>query len=301
MRLFFLFPLLVASPLLAQATPSSLLVERLAGITAVTGFEQAFVDTLINLLPESTRDRSGSAVLVLGTGSPRRLLACPLDEPGWVVGEVEADGYLTLRRAPGRWPSPLFDQQLEGHRVTLYGRRGPVPGVVAVRSVHLTRGRNGAADEPFNVDDARVDVGAATAQEVTGLGAGVLTPVSLVKQPLRYGGDLLAAPMAGRRAACAALVLAARDVSPRSGTVVIAFVTEQNLSQRGLRTVRRTFGPFTEERLVDGAAGAPGSAQRTPDGWLLPVAHAWTTVETVSLAGAEALRTSLARWIEAGQ
>jgi putative aminopeptidase FrvX len=34
----------------------------------------------------------------------------------------------------------LFDQQLEGQRVTVFGQRGPVPAVVAVRSVHLTRG-----------------------------------------------------------------------------------------------------------------------------------------------------------------
>ena len=40
------------------------------------------------LLPGAMRDRSGSAVLVLGSGAPRRLVACPLDEPGWVVGGV---------------------------------------------------------------------------------------------------------------------------------------------------------------------------------------------------------------------
>jgi putative aminopeptidase FrvX len=214
-----------------------------------------------------------------------------------VVGSVQADGYLTLRRAPGRLPSPLFDQQLEGHRVTLFGRWGPVPGVVAVRSIHLTRGRDAGTDDPFSVDDARVDVGAASVTGARALGVDVLTPVSLAKKPRRYGTDLLAAPMAGRRAACAALVLAARESKPAAGTVVVAFVTEQNLSQRGLRTVRRTQGPFAEELVVDGGAGAPGLPTEVKEGWLLPAANVNTPVETVSLVGADSLRTRLGRWI----
>jgi putative aminopeptidase FrvX len=282
----------------AQAPAFAAVVERFAAFTAVTGFEQAVVDTLVNgLFPGSSRDRAGNAVLVMGSGAPRRLVACPLDEPGWVVGGVTADGYLTLRRAPGRLPSPLFDQQLEGHRITLFGRQGPRPGVVAVRSVHLTRGRSAGQDEPFPMDDARVDLGATSAREANALGVGVLTPVSLTKKPVRYGADLLAAPMAGRRAACAALLQAVLDARPRTGTVVVAFVTEQNLSQRGLLTVQHTQGPFVEERLVDGAPGTPGVARENADGWLLPVAHATTAVETVSLAGADSLRASLALWI----
>ena len=302
MRRFLFLPFIAFAMLpclaLGQGTPPASLVERFAAFSAVTGFEQAVVDTVIDeLLPGATRDRSGSAVLVLGSGAPRRLVACPLDEPGWVVGSVQADGYLTLRRAPGRLPSPLFDQQLEGHRVTLFGRWGPVPGVVAVRSIHLTRGRDAGTDDPFSVDDARVDVGAASVTGARALGVDVLTPVSLAKKPRRYGTDLLAAPMAGRRAACAALVLAARESKPAAGTVVVAFVTEQNLSQRGLRTVRRTQGPFAEELVVDGGAGAPGLPTEVKEGWLLPAANVNTPVETVSLVGADSLRTRLGRWI----
>lgn len=301
MRRFHFFPLFMLALLPCRASGQAVqpsLVERFAGFSAITGFEQAVVDTILGeLLPGAIRDRSGSAVLVLGSGAPRRLIACPLDEPGWVVGEVEAGGYLTLRRAPGRLPSPLFDQQLEGHRVTLFGRWGPVPGVVAVRSVHLTRGREAGVDAPFSVDDARVDVGASAATGARALGVSILTPVTLSKKPLRYGSDLLAAPVAGRRAACAALVLSAREAKPATGTVVVAFVTEQNLSERGLRTVRRTQGPFVEERLVDGGAGVPGVPTETAEGWLLPAAYTTTAVETVSLPGADSLRARIGRWI----
>src|SRR5205809_3304863 len=186
---------------------------RFASMTAVTGLEQAMVDSLRALFPGSTRDQAGNVTLTLGQGSPKRLFTCPLDEVGYVVGNILPDGFLLLRRVGGggggRTASPLFDQQLEGHRVTVFGARSAVPGVVAVKSTHLTRGRvatgAGAPDPVFTVDNAYVDVGASSAAEVQGLGIAVLAPVSLAKRPQLYGERLLAAPAAGRRAACAAL------------------------------------------------------------------------------------------------
>src|SRR5205814_1315639 len=80
-------------------------------------------------------------------------------------------------------------QELEGHRVTVFGTRSAVPGVVAVRSTHLTRGRvaTGAPDPVFTVDNAYVDVGASSAAEVQALGIAVLAPVSLAKRPQLHG------------------------------------------------------------------------------------------------------------------
>ena len=156
--------------IVALQNPESLSV-RFAAMTAVTGYEQAMADTLVALLPGSTRDRIGNVTLTLGRGTPKRLVSCALDEVGYVVGNITDDGYLLLRRV-GAVPraNPLFDQQLEGHRVTLFGRRGPVPGVVGVRSTHLTRGRPAATDPPFTVDNAYVDIGARSRDEVLALG-----------------------------------------------------------------------------------------------------------------------------------
>src|SRR6266508_1020026 len=116
---------------------------RFASMTAVTGLELAMADSLRVLFPGSVRDRVGNVTLTLGQGSPKRLCTCPLDEVGYVVGNILPDGFLLLRRVGGgdRTASPLLDQQLEGHRVTVFSARGAVPGVVGVKSTHLTRGR----------------------------------------------------------------------------------------------------------------------------------------------------------------
>jgi putative aminopeptidase FrvX len=257
---------------------------RLSAMTAVSGFEQAMGDSLLALLPGATRDPTGDITLTLGSGTPRRLAYCAVDEPGYVVGAVTPDGYLTLRRV-GRVRDRLFDQQLEGHRVTVFGDRGAVPGVVGVRSIHLTRGRpQDGGDPPFTVDQAFVDVGATSVVDVAGLGVHLLSPLALAKQPIRYGPDLLAAPVAGRRTACAALLTAARGHPRVQGTVVVAFTTQSLIGARpggGLATVVSRLGPFTATREVT-----------------LPVRFAGSPVESVSLGVARALADDLGRWME---
>jgi putative aminopeptidase FrvX len=293
--------------LAAQDRDAGALVERLAAMTAVSGYEQALTDTLLRLLPGSRKDRAGNVLLTVGDGEPKRLIACGVDEPGYVIGNVRDDGWLTLRRVVGTG-DPLFDQQLEGQRVTVFGRSGSVPGVVAVKSTHLTRGRGGS-DEPFSVDGAYVDVGASNSSDIDKLGIANLSPVALTKQPHRYGTDLLAAPSVGRRAACAALLRAALKAKP-TGRTLIAFTVEGLLSGRGLASLGQTAGPFARTIVVGAIAGAPREQPVRNDTtlagprfgpathWDLPVRYAGTPVETVSLEDVASLSLRLRAELE---
>src|SRR3989442_5022884 len=149
-------------PLSAQGDLDRLAL-RFASMTAVTGLEQAMTDSLRALFPSSVRDRAGNVTLTLGQGSPKRLCTCPLDEVGYVVGNILPDGFLLLRRVGGAPTAyPLLDQQLEGHRVTVFWTRGAVPGVVALESTHLTRGRGGpwAPRPPLSPDKTHLRVAA---------------------------------------------------------------------------------------------------------------------------------------------
>src|SRR2546428_783691 len=123
------------------------LAMRFASMTAVTGLEQAMVDSLRALFPGSTRDQSGNLTLTLGQGSPKRLCTCPLDEVGYVVGNILPDGFLLLRRArrrTARRPARARgggpgEAQREGH-----GRRR-VHGAEPLREQRRPREREGAA------------------------------------------------------------------------------------------------------------------------------------------------------------
>jgi putative aminopeptidase FrvX len=268
----------------AQSQDLPALVNRLSMMTAVSGYESAIADSVQRLLPGTTRDRLGNVILTLGTGEPRRLVYCGLDEPGYVVGNITDDGYLRLRReGSGRDTSPLFDQQIEGQRVTVWGRRGGIPGVVAVRSVHLTRGRSAAADQPFTVDGAWVDVGATSRAQAESLGILLLSPVALTKRPTRYGPNdgLIAGPFVGRRAACAALIDAVADKPKVQGTVVVGFAVQTLQAGRpGVAALAALHGPLAETKEATVAA-----------------AFDETAVETVSLDSVQAEVVALRSWL----
>jgi putative aminopeptidase FrvX len=168
--------------------------------------------------------------------------------------------------------------------------------VIAVRSIHLTRGR-GTTLGPFTSDSAYLDLGATSAAEVERRGVSVLSVVTLAKRPHRYGTDLLAAPSAGRRAACAALLDAARAAT--GSRAVVGFVVEQELSRRGLTTLANRAGPFAETIFVDAAGSASSEDGATAPALggvtrvALPVRYPGTPVETVSMADVVRLRDDL--------
>jgi putative aminopeptidase FrvX len=314
----------VATPAAAQSRPPlDSLVIRFANMSAVVGLEDAMADTVLGLLPGAVVDRAGNVVWSRGTGEPVRVALCPLDEVGYVVGAVTPEGYLTLRRAGATPMGPLFDQALEGQRVTVFGTRGAVPGVVGVRSVHLTRGRVRGPEGPFSLDDAYVDVGARDAAGVRALGIAVLSPVTRAKQAHRYGAHLVAAPDVSARAACAALLTAALgSATPAagSGTVVAAFTRRRQLRWDGASYVvmDRARSATADDVVLLGLAAPPdsldaGSVASGPDSvaaldgfqavtaWSLPTRYARTPVETVSLADVTALAERLRRFLGGGR
>ncbi|MGD0484855.1 MAG: hypothetical protein ABSB58_09430 [Gemmatimonadales bacterium] len=311
-----------AAPATAPGTGAleSLMV-RLAAMTAVTGYEDAAADSVRVLLPDSRRDRAGNVVWVRGSGEPIRVAVCPLDEVGYVVGGVTAEGYLTLRRVGATPMGPLFDQWLEGQRVTVFGRSGAVPGVVLVRSTHLQRGRAAGPDEPFGLDDAFVDVGAASPADVEALGIQLLAPLARTKRPQRYGEGLVAAPFAAERASCAALVEAVRRLpSAVGGTAVAVFAVRRHFAHDGaafaLAELARDI-PASEALLLGGAMTSDslgfgglavgrdsvvtGWGVQPMTAWNLPVRYARSPVETVATADVAALVDRLAAFLAGGR
>jgi len=192
----------------------------------------------------------------------------------------------------------------------VFGLVGPVPGVVAVRSIHLARGRS-ASDEPFSIDQAYLDVGASSPAEVEKLGIAVLSPVTLAKRPHRYGQALLASPVAARRGACAALATASlgtpAGIAP--GQLVIAFTVESRITRRGILTLGNALGPFDRTVIVDGEDEELGQLSEAVDTtlppgrfgrasiWGLPRRYGGSPVETIDLQDVANLERRLAQAI----
>ncbi|HEV2856730.1 MAG TPA: M20/M25/M40 family metallo-hydrolase [Thermoanaerobaculia bacterium] len=229
-------------------------------VPAVAGREDGAADFIAGRLRGARRDALGNVVLTVGSGEPRRLVACGLGEPGFIVSGIREDGYLRVVPAGADLVGSLWTQSFEGQTVITGGARGWRAGAVVLPSVHL----GGAGRErPFSVEDLYVDVGAESAAEVAEMGIRLMDPVALVRRPSKLAGGLVAAPAAAVKGACVALADAARRYlagyqagnRPGEGTVVFAWATSDLLNRSGLQHVLDQRGPFREAILLDAGFG----------------------------------------------
>ncbi|HEY0554367.1 MAG TPA: M20/M25/M40 family metallo-hydrolase, partial [Thermoanaerobaculia bacterium] len=228
-------------------------------IVAVSGREQPAADFIAGRLAglPVTRDSLGNVLLTVGSGEPRRLVACALGEPGLIVSGIQEDGYLRVVPDAGGPLGALWTQSFEGQTVVIGGAQGWRPGAVALPSVHLTQGTRAPRETPFSTEDLYIDVGAESAAEVAAMGIRLMDPVALIRRPSKLAGGLVAAPVAAQKGSCAALADAARrySLSPGSGTVVFAWTVSDNLNRAGLQHVERERGPFQEVLLLGAGFG----------------------------------------------
>jgi putative aminopeptidase FrvX len=253
--------LLLAAELHASSASSTSTDEILAllSVPRVVGRERAasaFVEQRLGGLggQPAERDRLGNLVLVVGSGSPRRLFAAPLDEPGYAVSRIQDDGYLRLVPVGDGRRGTLWDQFHFGQQVTISTSRGAVTGAIAIPSTHLGRLRrdSGGTIEPLTFHDAFVDVGAQSASEVAALGIELLDTVTLVKRPVRLADDTVAGPSAELATSAVALVDVARRAARNGveGTAIFAWTVLDSLNGKGLETVLHRHGPFDEAFLL---------------------------------------------------
>jgi putative aminopeptidase FrvX len=252
-----LVSILTANGVAAQGTAPDPVAEAVASwirVLAPPGADDAAAAQLAASLNGWTQDRFGNLVKRVGSGSPRRVVACGLDVPAYVVSQVTEDGYLRLRRA-GNPPHQLWDQFHEAQRVAVFTPSGPLPGVVAVPNGHF--GQQHRADTVAStMDDLWVDIGASSRDEAARAGVSLLDPVGLDRPAWSFNGHA-AGPAAGARAGCAAVATAANG-RVRSGETTFIISTLRSYAWLGLSRAMAQAGRVASLAIVsDGASGEP--------------------------------------------
>ncbi len=220
------------------AGQSNIDIARIDEVAAVTGHEERLskklMESLKDLSPKT--DNLGNVYVTIGSGTPSRLIATAIDEPGYVVSAITEDGYLRVQRLPQAAPNSVFDALNFAQPVVVITRTGKeVTGVFAGLSVHLQPGRLNPP-KMNHVEELYVDIGAKNADEVRAAGVDLLDAVTLSQSDINIGDAGRAGPGAGDRTGCNVLLELLRHIrqSNKSGTTTIAFVTQQWLGGRGL-------------------------------------------------------------------
>jgi putative aminopeptidase len=203
-----------------------------------SGEEQAVADLLderFTALGLTThRDRIGNLWTTIGTGRPSIAVLAHMDEVGLVVRRIDPDGFIHVVRLGG-----IGRRSLAARRITFLGRHGPVPGIVGVKSHHLTDPAD--AQRIPSVDEAYVDVGATSHEEVRALGVDVGTKAVFTGGFDRLAGGRVTSKALDDRAGCLLLAeLAARfaEAPPDRAVSLVATVREEFDVQGAVHAVR---------------------------------------------------------------
>ena len=90
--------------------------------------------------------------------APSVMFAGHIDEIGLMVVHIDDDGFLTFDGIGG-WDSQVF----VGQRVTILGKKGPVPGVIGKKAIHLMDKDD--REKISKIEDLWIDIGAKNKKE----------------------------------------------------------------------------------------------------------------------------------------
>jgi len=283
--------MLLVLPLIAGAQdstagPYARAVATWMSLIATPGRERAATERIMTASRVWDRDQNGNLIRRRGDGSPRRVIACGIDETGYAVSAITDDGYLRVHwNGNGKHPA-LWDQYHEGQRVIIMtqgasARPRNIPGVFAVRSNHLWR-RRVADNEPTSIENLWIDIGARSRAEAERMGVDVLDPV-VRDWPEWTFADYVAGPAAGNRAACAAVAaVASAPERPGTGETIFIISTQKSFNWTGLTAALARLGKVDALVIADAELGA---GHATPTDIRAP----WTTLRGLDIGKISAI------------
>ncbi len=186
-------------------------------------------------------DRLGNLIATVegNPQAPSVMLFTHMDQLGFVVRKIEADGLVRVERVGG-----VPERALPAQAVLLcVGEGRDLAGVIANKSHHAT-----TPEEKYQVvryADLYVDTGLASADAVAAAGVKVGTPVVYMPRVLDLAGDRLAGTSVDDRAGCAAILALAgmlRQV-PNLPTIHFVFTVQEEYNLRGALPAAQSIRP----------------------------------------------------------
>jgi len=222
----------------------TLLTELMAipGLSGHEGRVRRYLKDQLQAFGLSTRtDMLGNLIATIdgNAGAPSVMLFTHMDQLGFVVRKIEADGFIRLERLGGVPERALASQAV----LFCVGEGRDRAGLIANKSHHAT-----TPEEKYKVvpcPDLYVDAGFGSAAEVRAAGIDIGTPVVYRPQVLELEGHRIAGTSVDDRAGCAVLVEAARALAESKArpTVHIVFSVQEEFNLRGAITAAQVLKP----------------------------------------------------------
>ena len=205
-------------------------------IPSVTGAESTMADKIASMLHgRSEKDRLGSVIFTTGSGGRHLVFAAGMDEVGFIISGIQADGMLNMDRVVPA-PRPLFDFNQFGHPLLIWTQKGRLEGVLALPSLH-TASREFRRDpvSHLTLERALIDIGADTGAEARERGVSMLDPVTPWHDISVLAGDKRAGYALGDKTAAAVLLAAAGKKGGSSSKLSFIWMAQAKFPFRRVR------------------------------------------------------------------
>jgi putative aminopeptidase FrvX len=198
-------------------------------------------DALLKLGLATRTDRLGNLIATLEgeAAAPSVMLFTHMDQLGFVVRKVEADGFIRVERLGGVPERALASQQV----LLCVGEGRDRVGLIANKSHHAT-----TPDEKYKVVpymDLYIDAGFASREEASAAGVDVGTPVVYRPHVAALSDERIAGTSVDDRAGCAVIVEVVRALlqEARRPTVHFVFSVQEEFNLRGALTAAQALQP----------------------------------------------------------
>lgn len=237
------------APQAEMAEPSTerlhALLRKLMLIPGLSGYEgrvrRAIAGELADLGIDSRSDRLGNLIATIDgeAGLPSVMLFTHMDQLGFVVRKIEANGLVRVERLGGVPEKALPSQAV----LFCVGEGRDVPGVIANKSHHAT-----GQDEKYRVlpyPELYVDTGFGSAADVLAAGVDIGTPIVYEPKVVDLAGGRVAGSAVDDRAGCAVQIEVARALlrSRRRPTTHLVFSVQEEFNLRGAVTAAQALSP----------------------------------------------------------
>lgn len=143
-------------------------LEALVNANGISGHEEAVKDLIIKHLhqdyPEYQLDKLGSLIYTKGDHGPKIMLAAHMDEVGFVVKNIDDNGFIYFMPVGGWWNQVMLAQKV---RITTEDGK-TYEGVIGSKPPHVLSAEE--RKQPVDMNDMFIDLGVYSKEEVENLG-----------------------------------------------------------------------------------------------------------------------------------
>jgi putative aminopeptidase FrvX len=169
---------------------------------------------------------------------PSVMLFAHMDQLGFVVRKVEADGGIRVERLGG-----VPERALASQSVVLSTASGDLPGLIANKSHHAT-----TQDEKYQVlraPELRIDTGHTSKAQAEAAGIVIGTPVTYAPKVIELPNERIAGTAIDDRAGCTVLLECARALASRKDgpPVHLVWSVQEEFNLRGAQVAAQTLRP----------------------------------------------------------